>query len=282
MDNFTAIRNGLLEHIRAGKICPFDLGIYTFLQLTMDWETGICFTNARSIAVQFGSTVSAKDVRQSLYRLRQKRYVNYREGDGSRGSYDVLIHKARPTVGRHVGMQLNAFAIGSLDAPVYDLHNNDATVKRLSENSVTTVIGPLQDLKTLQDVQDVKTKSKPSGATAPCDELADSVSSIYEAYPRKVGKQAALKSIHKAIIRQAKEKGCPPKEAAEFIYSQVVKFAASPAGQRGTYTPHPATWMNAGRYSDDPGEWHSTTNTRNHNSLSERNQALLKRIEGIQ
>lgn len=160
MDNFTPIRNGLLEHIRDGKLCPFDLGIYTFLQLTMNWETGICFTNARSISTQFGGQVSAKDVRQSLYRLRQKRYINYREGDGSRGSYDVLIHKCRPTVGRHVGMQLNAFAISSLDVPVYEPHNSDATVKSLSNNSATTVDGPLQDLKTLQDVQDVKTKAK--------------------------------------------------------------------------------------------------------------------------
>ena len=162
MDNFTAIRNGLLDHIRDGKLCPFDLGIYLFLHLTEDWETGICFTNARAIAVQFGGRVNAKDVRQSLYRLRERRYVNYRDGDGSRGCYDVLLHKSRPTVGRHVGKQLNAFVAGSLGVPVYESHNSDATVKSVSANTTPTVVSPIQDLKTLQDVQD-----KSQGTLAP-------------------------------------------------------------------------------------------------------------------
>jgi len=64
-----------------------------------------------------------------------------------------------------------------------------------------------------------------------------------------------LLAIRKAIVGHAKEKHCPPKESADFIYSQVIKFVASPAGQKGTFTPYPATWMNEGRYSDDPAEW---------------------------
>jgi len=74
---FTSIRQGLLEHIRAGKLRPFDLLIYMFLHLIQDWETCICFTNSQAIATQFGGSVSVKDVRQALYRLREKGYINY-------------------------------------------------------------------------------------------------------------------------------------------------------------------------------------------------------------
>jgi hypothetical protein len=30
-DGFAQIRNGLLEHLKAGRLCPADLGVYTRL-----------------------------------------------------------------------------------------------------------------------------------------------------------------------------------------------------------------------------------------------------------
>jgi len=85
----------------------------------------------------------------------------------------------------------------------------------------------------------------------------DPVSRIYEAYPRKIAKATALKAINKAITNLAKQNDCSSENAENLIYEAVVKFAGSPAGQKGEYTPHCATWMNAGRYLDDPSEWHN-------------------------
>lgn len=81
---------------------------------------------------------------------------------------------------------------------------------------------------------------------------------IYEKYPRKVSKAKALTAISKAIARVSQEKHCSDAEAAKLIYEAVAEFAQSPAGQRGLYTPHPATWMNQDRFFDDRGEWYRT------------------------
>jgi hypothetical protein len=40
--------------------------------------------------------------------------------------------------------------------------------------------------------------------------------------------------------------------SARVLYQTVVKFRESPAGKKGEYTPHPATWFNADKFFDDP------------------------------
>ena len=77
----------------------------------------------------------------------------------------------------------------------------------------------------------------------------DIADSIYAAYPRKVGKLAALKAIRLAL-----------KEAA---FSDVLQATSAfadattrwPAADRAQFIPHPATWFNRGSYMDDPKEW---------------------------
>lgn len=68
---------------------------------------------------------------------------------------------------------------------------------------------------------------------------------IYQAYPRHVGKQAAIR----AILRAMRE------HDPAWLLARVRLFASSPDGNAGRYTPHPATWFNAGRYDDDDREW---------------------------
>ena len=67
---------------------------------------------------------------------------------------------------------------------------------------------------------------------------------IYHAYPRHVGKEAALKSIRKALVRIA------PRDA-EWLMDRVKAYAESRRGQDEQFTPHPGTWFNEGRYDDD-------------------------------
>lgn len=80
---------------------------------------------------------------------------------------------------------------------------------------------------------------------------------IYRAYPRHIAPIAAKKAIAKAVQREAKALG--EAEARKMIYDAVVRFAASPAGNKGCFTPHPSTWFNQGRYGDNPAEWWSSS-----------------------
>ncbi len=81
---------------------------------------------------------------------------------------------------------------------------------------------------------------------------------IYAAYPRKVAPIAAKKAIAKAVRSYALEKSVDVDTARKRIYDAVCKFAASPAGQKGQFTPHCSTFFNQGRYMDDPAEWYVT------------------------
>ncbi|MDP3940115.1 MAG: hypothetical protein Q8R92_18515 [Deltaproteobacteria bacterium] len=81
--------------------------------------------------------------------------------------------------------------------------------------------------------------------------------SIYGAYPRKVGKQAAIKAIrsaHAALVASGHD------DPVGYLFRQAMAYAASPSGKKPLgddpdYRPHPATWFNQGRYDDDPDEW---------------------------
>ena len=77
---------------------------------------------------------------------------------------------------------------------------------------------------------------------------------IRNAYPRKVGKDAAMKAIARAC----------QKTDAEWILARTQRYAQCvskwPRQYRFTESgrdlvPHPATWFNRGSYADDPHEW---------------------------
>lgn len=69
---------------------------------------------------------------------------------------------------------------------------------------------------------------------------------IYDAYPRKVAPDRALRAIQKRL-----DQGVP---AAELL-AAVQAYAKATAGTEREFIPHPATWFNDGRFADDPAEW---------------------------
>ena len=73
-------------------------------------------------------------------------------------------------------------------------------------------------------------------------EARDLVESIYEAYPRKVARLAALKAIEKALKVSTHEE----------LLSAVKAFAEKVKAERieERFIPHPSTWFNAGRWMD--------------------------------
>jgi hypothetical protein len=68
---------------------------------------------------------------------------------------------------------------------------------------------------------------------------------IYQAYPRHDAKQPALKAIAKALAKTA---------AAELL-AAVTEYAEAVKGQETKYIPHPASWFNDERWTDDRATW---------------------------
>lgn len=97
-----------------------------------------------------------------------------------------------------------------------------------SQPSYTTVLGEEQ-----------------SGAAAPAlaryVELNEAFAAFWAAYPRRVGRQAARKAWQRAVATVS----------PEVILEAARRFAADP-NRSPLYTPHPTTWLNQGRWDDDP------------------------------
>ena len=68
---------------------------------------------------------------------------------------------------------------------------------------------------------------------------------IYAAYPRKVGKGEALKSIERALRSVS----------FDVLMEAVQAFAKSDKGMSGRFCPNPATWFNQERWNDDRSTW---------------------------
>lgn len=105
--------------------------------------------------------------------------------------------------------------------------------------------------KTVQDSQGMSSNVTDADADADVDKKSKKPSAatrracenIYDAYPKKVAKQEALKAIEKACTQ------IPPDE----LLRRVKAFADQMRieGKDPQYIPYPATWFNRGSYDDD-------------------------------
>ena len=89
---------------------------------------------------------------------------------------------------------------------------------------------------------------------------------IYFAFPRQTKKPKALQAIRTALQHLASGKDMPPLtggDALVFLYDKVTKYAQSPAGNAGEFTPHPSNWFNQQQYMDDEREWQHGANQAN-------------------
>lgn len=77
---------------------------------------------------------------------------------------------------------------------------------------------------------------------------------FFDAYPRKAGKVKAFDAWNRACKRTMSERTWTREQTVEFVIGKAAEFAKSPKGQ-GEFCPYPATWLNQGRFDDDPAEW---------------------------
>lgn len=98
--------------------------------------------------------------------------------------------------------------------------------------------------RTEQNRTEEKPPAPPALEPAPRVHKSD-LESIYDAYPRKVGKDAALKAIYKALRRIA------PDHDALWLLDRTSAYAETRRNEDPQFTPHPATWFNQGRYLDE-------------------------------
>jgi hypothetical protein len=120
---------------------------------------------------------------------------------------------------------------------------SDAPAK-LSEPRATTANHGQTQVSFPEHMQGKERKGKEgnkrsSSTAAPSTEKFDE---FWRSYPRKVGKQAAAKAYARALKAATHER----------IMSGVEDYRIRMAGKDPQYVAHPATWLNGGRWEDEP------------------------------
>lgn len=92
----------------------------------------------------------------------------------------------------------------------------------------------------------IKTNKTTKETTLAQDRLEPAFSEFWKAYPRKVGKVAAKIAFTKAW--RALEASGEPTD----ILTGVALFAKDPNKPSKEFLPHPSTWLNEGRWDDEP------------------------------
>lgn len=82
----------------------------------------------------------------------------------------------------------------------------------------------------------------------------------YSHYPKKVAKAEAAAALPRALTKIAMIRNVHRNDALDWLCEVTERFAKSPKGM-GQFVPHPATWLNSGRYDDDPEEWNRDGNS---------------------
>jgi hypothetical protein len=77
------------------------------------------------------------------------------------------------------------------------------------------------------------------------------IAAIFDAFPKRVGRKAAIKAINAALESITADR------LLESTKAYAAAVASWPEDDR-RFVPHPATWFNRGSYDDDPEQWKRT------------------------
>jgi phage replication O-like protein O len=127
-----------------------------------------------------------------------------------------------------------------------DLITKKDNVENITQNDNVTIEKSLSNMGTTKEnTKDTTTKDIKTSSTPPEEFLK-----FWDLYPKKVGKQDALKSWN-----MAKKKGILPLIEKILEAIRLQKEDDQWCKEGGQYIPNPSTWLNQGRWDDQPIPW---------------------------
>lgn len=200
-------------------------------------ETAECQVSLRQIGRRI--SISASKVKDALAKLE-------REG--------LILIKPSPSPQEHTP---NTYALLAVEKAVRATNSSIGAQYRSHKKQFAPSSVPDTNAIKGRKTEVLKTGNTNQDFELP-EELEPRVRQIYKLYPRRVGPRDALRAISEALQRLMEGETGPNlslNEATLLLETSTREFAVSPSGQRGQYTPYPATWFDRSRYLDDPGEW---------------------------
>jgi hypothetical protein len=130
------------------------------------------------------------------------------------------------------------------------------------EPSIRTVKEPSVRTNSYANATELVLVPKPKNTVHSQQQKAPQIDAeaIYRIYPRRVKKPKALGAIRRAVERIAKGQDkpdwwngspWPPQDPAAWLQERTAEYSRLRANEDQQYTPHPTTWFNESRYSDE-------------------------------
>ena len=241
---------GYVTHSPAGEqLKASSLSTLKALAFCTGKHSNSCYPSMRTLQEMTGHSV--KTIRAALDTLEEVGFITRTHRVGTSNVYALQIdvmrahhRRRRWTETRDSGNPYagDPNAVTAVDEiPVEEQSVNvklinfaEAPVEAPEPPATEPVPAPSTD-----DLAPIKTKKEGSTARVESDFL-----DFYDAYPRHVGKEAARRAFVKAV-----KAGTPAADIVEGAHRYAAATAA--AGTETRYVAHPATWLNAGRWSDD-------------------------------
>lgn len=206
-------------------VSPTAKVIYAVLQRHAD-RNGVCFPSRRKMAELV--CVSIKTVDRAIEELESIGAIEKRRRYGEDGSYrsnEYQVITAPPNgVPVDVDLSDDEPPLGTLVSLPRDI--DDASPR--DKNDTLTIAITNESQGTIN----ISSSSNDDGQ----------FEAFWQIYPRKVGKQAALKAWVKARKTAS----------AQQILEGARTYARQRDGEDPMYTAHPSSWLNAGRWDDEP------------------------------
>lgn len=208
------IHRRLLEDPEVGA---YEIAVYVGLAIHAETRGGECFPALDTLAAY--CSISERRVRTAIETLASSGWIEKRARPGLSSVY-VLLPPPTPAPAAGVPETTPAPAAG------------------LVRNVVPRTPAPGAD----EQEPGTRTTQREPSPELPLGETAPSFEEFWAAYPRRVGRAAAEKAWTKAL-RSAD---------AAAIVAGAVRYASERKGGDPKFTAHPTTWLNAGRWADDP------------------------------
>lgn len=224
----------------------------------------------RVIEIAALSYISRRAARDALAVLEQQGFIKKSGKNGTITTYSLNMHLTKPgqnpprlkarnghATGADLAHDRGGFATGAKSAPL-DSHAPADIVPKLPPSTAPGERVP-DDLDSVQ-------RARVARCAKPAEKPAPDFEAFWLAYPRKVGKHDA----RRAWARAAKQ------ASAAAVMAGLARHQFNPDPR---YVPHPATWLNGGRWQDEqPSDLYASARGKPAGPVKTRREVQHERI----
>jgi hypothetical protein len=232
-NGFVPIRRGLWEHVRDGRMSPFEALAFVYICSQADTRTGVWKGSAGALVTELGFI--PRTARDLLERMEHGGYIRRFVSQGLRHCYPILIHKFPVTQGEHNGEVLDALSSTKQDGCL-DLRYISCEVHGEVDGEVH---GKVHASQRRSENRELRKPLSPSVSELP---IAEGFEQFYATYPRHVARADAEKAWRQVV---------KPEEVPAILARIEINKLGEWKEKEKRFIPYPASWLRGRRWNDE-------------------------------